>query len=77
MIKEKFQIANLGVKLPRQLAIIELKNHDLSFSNSKSEIYIFKILKKYYSLINYFNQESRSLESPNFKFNRCFLNIIY
>ena len=66
IIKEKFLIANLGNNRPRQLAMIELKNHDLAFSTNKSDIYIFKILEKSYLLLNHFQQRSLNYESPKF-----------
>ena len=67
IIKEKFSVKNLGVyRFPGQFAAIELKNHDLAFSTNNSDIYIFKILEKSYSLVGRFHQKSIHYKCPKF-----------
>ena len=67
IIKEKFSVKNLGVyRFPGQFAGIELKNHDLAFSTNNSDIYIFKILEKSYSLVGRFHQKSIHYKCPKF-----------
>lgn len=65
IIKE-ISIPYFGRRSPRQVAAIELKNHDLAFSTSNYDIYIFKILEKSYSLVGRFHQKSRIEQSPQF-----------
>ena len=66
IIKENLGQKDFGAIYDNTVSMIELKNHDVAFSTDISEIYIFKIFEKSYSLISHFSQNSHFPSSPRF-----------